>query len=127
MGEITDFINLYIDESSILEDKVNIIAGELEDNIKGETPYLEGRLERSIRTDQRIIDNRNAIITGFWDEGVAPHGIFVLAGTRPHDIYAKPGSALNTPYGLYKHVSHPGTAPDDFLGRGVEKTVANYR
>ena len=126
MGEITDFVELYIKDSTILPNAVNLIATDLEDNIKEEAPYKQGRLKRSIRVDSRIYDNYG-LITGTWDEGLAPHGIYVLAGTSPHDIYAKPGSALNTPYGPYKKVHHPGTAPDDFLGRGLERTVAMYR
>ena len=126
MGEITDFVELYVKDSSILPEAVDEISKTLEENIKEEAPYKQGRLKRSIRTDGRVYGNYG-LITGTWDEGVAPHGIYVLAGTDEHDIYAKPGSALNTPYGPFKKVHHPGTAPDDFLGRGLERTVAMYR
>lgn len=126
MGEIEDFVQLYIKDSSILPDAVNEISISLEDNIKEEAPYDQGRLKRSIRVDSRVYDDYG-LVTGTWDEGLAPHGLYVLTGTRPHDIYAKPGSALNTPYGLFKKVHHPGTAPDDFLGRGLERTLEAYR
>ena len=126
MGEITDFVTLYIKDSSILEDFTDDVAMNLETNIKDEAPYKEGRLRRSIRVDTKLSDTYS-VISANYDEGVAPHGDFVLFGTSPHDIYAKPGSALNTPYGPFKKVHHPGTKPDDFLGRGLEATVALYR
>lgn len=125
MGEITDFVELYVDKE-ILPLKTYEIARNLQNNIKKEAPYKEGRLKRSIRVDTRIT-NKFSIITGYWDEGIAPHGIFILGGTKPHEIHAKPGSALNTPYGLFKKVKHPGTEANDFLGRGLLETIANYR
>ena len=130
MGEIVDFVQLYIDDSDILEDAADDIAVNLEDNIKDETPYLEGRLRRSIRVDTRV-HKKYAIITGYWDDALAPHGIFVLAGTKPHDIVIRPknAKALKTPYGFYKKVvvHHPGTKANDFLGRGLKRTVQMYR
>ena len=126
MGEIGDFVQLYVKDSDILPEAVNEISVSLEDNIKDEAPYDQGRLKRSIRVDSRVYEDYG-LVTGTWDEGVAPHGIYVLAGTRPHPITAKPGSALNTPYGLFRKVMHPGTSPDDFLGRGLERTLEAYR
>jgi len=126
MGEITDFVTLYIQDSDILEKKTNEIAMDLENSIKDEAPYDQGRLRRSIRVDSRVYD-RYSTITGYYDEGVAPHADYVLMGTRPHVITAKPGSALNTPYGLFKKVNHPGTAPNDFLGRGLDRTLEMYK
>lgn len=128
MGEITDFIELYVKDSSILPEAVDEISKTLEDNIKEEAPYDQGRLKRSIQTDSRVYGNYG-LVTGTWDESVAPHGIYVLAGTRPHTIISKkgPGHPLNTPFGMFRIVEHPGTKPNDFLGRGLDRTVAMYR
>lgn len=126
MGEITDFVELYIDHSGILEEETNTIAISLENSIKKEAPYKEGRLRRSIRVDTRIYE-KYSLVTGYWDEGLAPHGIFVLAGTKPHIITPKNKQALKTPYGIFKKVNHPGTKPDDFLGRGLQRTLEAYR
>ena len=126
MGEITDYVNLYIEDLNLLEETTNDIAMDLQRNIKHEAPYLEGRLRRSIRVDTRIYATYS-IVTGFWDEGLAPHGIHVLAGTKPHEIHAKDAKALETPYGYFKKVNHPGTKPNDFLGRGLEQTLEAYR
>ena len=125
MGEIKDFVTLYIENSDILENYTNEIALALQNNIKKEAPYKQGRLKRSIRVDTRLYD-KYSIITGYWDEGIAPHGIYVLAGTKPHTIRAKKAKALKTPYGAFKKVQHPGTKPNDFLGRGLQSTIELY-
>ena len=128
MGEIGDFVQLYVKDSDILPEAVNEISVSLENNIKEEAPYDQGRLKRSIRVDSRVYDDYG-LVTGTWDEGVAPHGIYVLAGTRPHTIISKkgPGHPLNTPFGMFRIVEHPGTSPNDFLGRGLERTLEAYR
>jgi hypothetical protein len=124
MGEITDFITLYVDKE-ILPMKTHEIARSLQNNIKKEAPYKEGRLKRSIRVDTRIHE-KSSIITGYYDEGLAPHGKYVLAGTPPHEIRPKNKKALKTPYGIFKKVNHPGTKSNDFLGRGLADTIALY-
>ena len=125
MGEITDFVEMYIENSDILEKRTYQIARALQNNIRKEAPYRQGRLKRSIRVDTRITD-KFSIITGYYDEGLAPHGEYVLFGTRPHEIVPKNKKALNTPYGIFKRVQHPGTKANDFLGRGLLNTIAKY-
>ena len=136
MGEITDYLILYLEENETIKDKVDEIAINLESNIKREAPYDQGRLRRSIRVDTRMYKGLAALITGYWDEGLAPHGIFVLAGTKPHKIVAKNAGGIfydgipvepgEKPH-PYKSVMHPGTKPNDFLGRGLKKTLEAYR
>lgn len=128
MGEITDFVELYIEDSDILPSETYKLARLLQNNIKKEAPYKQGRLKRSIRVDTRIT-KKYSIITGYWDEGVAPHGIYVLAGTEPHMIKPKNKKALHWggktgPFS--KGHEHPGTKPNDFLGRGLLNTIALY-
>jgi len=128
MGEITSFIELYIEDSDILPKRTYEIARTLQNQIKKEAPYKQGRLKRSIRVDTRITD-KYSIITGYWDEGLAPHGKYVLQGTRPHMIKPKNKKALHWggkggPYS--KGHMHPGTKPNDFLGRGLMNTIALY-
>ena len=128
MGEIRDFVELYIENSDILRKETYKLALNLENNIKREAPYDDGRLKRSIRVDTRIYD-KYSIITGYWDEGLAPHGIYVLAGTKPHVITPKSKKALFWKGASHPvmRVNHPGTKPNDFLGRGLTRTVANYK
>ena len=63
-------------------------------------------MRRNIRVDSRI--NKNfSIITGYYDEGNADYGEYVLRGIRGKGL-AKVG-------------------PIDFLGDGLERTLEAYR
>ena len=109
MGEIKDFVSLYIRDSDILEESTNELAINLENNIKNQLweghGYDQGRLKRGIRVVTQIYDTYS-ILTGYYDEGLAPHGIFVLNGIRGKGK-AKSGSI-------------------DFLGDGLNKTLEAY-
>lgn len=119
MGEITDYVTLYIEDLDLLEETTNDLARDLQENIKHEAPYLEGRLRRSIRVDTRIYGTYS-IVTGFWDEGLAPHGIYVLAGSK-----AVEGKPMKMPWGW--RTKRKAIKPNDFLGRGLELTLEAYR
>ena len=118
MGEISDYVQLYIENSDILEKETNKIAVSLQNNIKKEAPYDQGRLKRSIRVDTRI-EKKYALITGYWDEGLAPHGIFVLEGSK-----AVEGKLMKMPWGY--RTKRKAIKPNDFLGRGLERTLEAY-
>ena len=119
MGEVADFIKLYIEDSDMLETFTHEVAIDLEENIKDEAPYKEGRLKRSIRKDTRI-HKLTSIISGYWDEDVAPHGIFVLTGSKAVD-----GKLMKMPWGY--RTKRRAIPANDFLGRGLDRTVAMYR
>ena len=104
MGEITDFVNLYIENSDILEEKTNEIAFDLQNNIRKQAPYDQGRLRRSIRVDTRITP-KVSLITGYYDEGNADYGEYVLRGIR----------------------GKKEVAPIDFLGDGLQRTLEAYK
>ena len=87
-----------------------IVQGSIQD----EAPVITGNLQSSIRRE-----NMGAFRV-FPDEGIAPYAYYVLKGIPPHEIWAKPGSALNTPYGLFAKVNHPGTEGNPFFDRGIE-------
>ena len=118
MGEIRQFVELYIEDSDILPKETYEIARSLQNNIKKEAPYYQGRLKRSIRVDTRMMD-KYSIITGYWDEGIAPHGIYVLAPTKPVE-----GKLMKMPWGY--RTKRKGTPANDFLGRGLIQTIALY-
>jgi hypothetical protein len=118
MGEITDFVRLYIEDSDILEVTTHQIARDLQNNIKKEAPYDQGRLKRSIRVDTRI-SKTFSVIVGYWDEGVAPHGIYVLGGSR-----AVEGKLMKMPWGY--RTKRKAIPANDFLGRGLLETIAMY-
>ena len=103
-----DYLNLYVEEA--LKEKTNEVALSLENNIKAQLyeghGYDTGNLRRNIRVDSRI--NKNfSIITGYYDEGNADYGEYVLRGIRGKGL-AKVG-------------------PIDFLGDGLSKTLEAYR
>lgn len=103
-----DYLNLYVEEA--LKEKTNEVALSLENNIKAQLyeghGYDTGNLRRNIRVDSRI--NKNfSIITGYYDEGNADYGEYVLRGIRGKGL-AKVG-------------------PIDFLGDGLERTLEAYR
>ena len=119
MEDITDFVKVYIDDLRLLEETTNDIAMSLEDNIKDEAPYDQGRLRRSIRVDTRLYDT-HSLVTGYFDEGLAPHGVYVLFGSGPVE-----GKPMKMPWGWRtKRKAIPG---DDFLGRGLERTLEAYK
>lgn len=100
MGEITDFITLYINESDILEDKAAEISHTLEDNIKevigpGNVGYDTGHLHDSIISEYEV-DGPVAWVTAWYRED----------------------------YGKYWYRWKGGV---DFLSEGLNETVALYR
>ncbi|WNZ30041.1 MAG: hypothetical protein IAX21_04095 [Candidatus Bathyarchaeota archaeon] len=81
-------------------------------------PWKTGKLARSIVTK---IEEGEAKL-----QALAPYAKFVIEGTRPHEIHpaganvlifkAKSGDLVFT-----KLVQHPGTKPNPFLQRAVDK------
>ena len=106
MAEILDYLNRYVEEA--LKEATNEVSLSLENNIKAELyeghGYDTGNLRRNIRVDSRISKNFS-IITGYYDEGNADYGEYVLRGVR--------GKAR--------------VAPIDFLGDGLERTLEAYK
>ena len=106
MAEIMDYLKLYVGEA--LKEKTNEVALSLENNIKAQLyeghGYDTGNLRRNIRVDSRISKNFS-IITGYYDEGNADYGEYVLRGVR--------GKAK--------------VAPIDFLGDGLNLTLEAYK
>ena len=108
MAEIMDYLNLYVEEA--LKEKTNEVALSLQNNIKAQLyeghGYDTGNLRRNIRVDSRISKNFS-IITGYYDEGNADYGEYVLRGIRGKGL-AKAG-------------------PIDFLGDGLQRTLEAYK
>ena len=107
--DISEYLKAYvIEELNKITDEV---ALDLEQNIKAELyeghGYITGNLRRNIRVDTRKPDDYTSIIIGYYDEGNADYGEYVLRGIRGKGL-AKVG-------------------PIDFLGDGLEKTLENYK
>ena len=108
MANVMDYLNLYVEEA--LKEKTNEVALSLENNIKAQLyeghGYITGNLRRNIRVDTRTSSNYS-IITGYYDEGNADYGEYVLRGIRGKGV-AKAG-------------------PIDFLGDGLNRTLEAYK
>lgn len=108
MVSLEDLLAPYVADS--LEEKTNEISLDLENNIKAQLyeghGYITGNLRSNIRVDSRLYKTYS-IITGYYDEGNADYGEYVLRGIRGKGV-AKVG-------------------PIDFLGDGLNKTLENYK
>ena len=82
---------------------------------------MEKALRGGARVEEDLRDYRicYSIITGYWDEGVAPHGKFVLSGSR-----AVEGKLMKMPWGY--RTKRKAIPANDFLGRGLEDTILLY-
>ena len=131
MGEITDFIQLYIQDEGILEEKLDDIALTLNEHIQNQLytghGRITGNLRDSIQSDYALQSPTEGIVRARIEGTATKYGWAVNDGYDAFDIYAKPGSALNTPYGLFKKVHHPGFEGYHFMEDGLEETVALYR
>ena len=108
MADIAEYLRLYVEEE--IQKITDEIALNLENNIKAQLYEGHGRdkgnLRRNIRVDTRHYQY-NSIITGYYDEGNADYGEYVLLGIRGKGV-AKAG-------------------PIDFLGDGLRLTLEAYR
>ena len=106
MVNLDDLLTVYVKDA--LVEATNEISLNLENNIKSELyeghGYDTGNLRRNIRVDSRIYKDYS-VITGYYDEGNADYGIYVLRGVR----------------------GKGRVAPIDFLGDGLNKTLENYK
>ena len=100
MGEITDYVTLYIEQSDILEDKAEEISVDLEKNIQevigpGQVGYDTGHLHDSVVADYAVGQSM-AVVMGWY----------------------------SADYGQYWYRWKGGV---DFLNQGLEDTLALYR
>lgn len=100
MGEITDYVTLYIEQSDILEDKAEEISVDLEKNIQevigpGNVGYDTGHLHDSVVADYAVGQSM-AVVRGWY----------------------------SADYGQYWYRWKGGV---DFLNQGLEDTLALYR
>ena len=89
------------------------------------------QLERAVDT-KFSFDNGNNIGVVYIDNQVAPYGIFVHQGTKPHIIKPKTKRALRwvpmagNSFFFAKEVHHPGTKSDPFYMKRWKENVMMY-
>lgn len=108
---------------------VNTAAFAVDEEVKKAAPVVTGNLQGATSIDN-LSDFEKRI---FVDEGIAPYAIYVIKGTKPHDIYPKgigtfhagqqltKGAALWWPGAEHPVpvVHHPGTEANDYFATGV--------
>lgn len=115
---IDAIIKVYAQEA--LEETAKDVSLDLEENIKNELypghGYDTGELQSSVRGNIQTITDTYAIVVGTY---TSPHGDYVLSGSG-----AVTGKLMKMPWGY--RMSRKAIPPIDFLGDGLEKTVAMY-
>jgi hypothetical protein len=99
--------------------------------LEAQTPVRTGRLQGSMRYQRTLLGGMSLRME--WHSNV-PYAPFVIHGTAPHDIYPKAARALHWgPAGggtFAMHVHHPGTKPNPFPARTMERVrlgvIASY-
>ena len=113
MGEITEFIELYIEDANLLEDILDEISLKLVENIQnqlyGPTPQKHGRVTGNLR------DN---IQSDFTSEGLTGIVRGYIGDSAPYGEFVNEGHSLrNDEWWEGYH----------FLEAGLEETAALYR
>lgn len=113
-----------------LKNLVNTAAFAVDEEVKKAAPVVTGNLQGATSIDN-LSDFEKRI---FVDEGIAPYAIYVIKGTKPHDIYPKGIGAFHAGQQLtkgaalwwpgadhpYRVVHHPGTEANDYFQTGVD-------
>ena len=124
MGEIKDFINLYIEDSDLIDDKLSEIEIDLKKNSQDELYHGHGvithNLHDGIESDIISKSGLNAIIKAYTMIGYAAA---VNDGSRAID--SSEGKLMKMPWGYRR--SRKAFKGYHFMEKGLEKTVAMYR
>ncbi len=114
---------------SRLEQLANIIKNTAIVNIEED---IATELSRDLKRTSPIKSGKSANGWNFKKVGAqivvensVPHTLFLINGTRPHDIFPKNKSVLafkmNGRMIYAKHVKHPGTKPNDFVDKSIAR------
>ena len=124
MGEVKDFINLYIEDSDLIDDKLSEITLNLTMNIQDELypghGWITGNLHDSIQSNISSKSGLNAIIKAYT---MIEYAAAVNDGSRAID--SSEGKLMKMPWGYRR--SRKAFKGYHFMEKGLEKTVAMYR
>lgn len=102
---------------------VNTASFAVDREVKLASPVDTGNLQGATSIDN-ISDYSKRI---YVDEGIAPYAIFVIKGTRPHEILPKIRKALyweGASHPVTK-VYHPGTKANDYFFIGLQNAESD--
>ena len=121
MGEIKDYVMLYIQDSGMIEDILSEVTENLELNIKDQLypghGYKRGDLHDSIKADIVSSDSHGGIIRAYTKIFYAP---WVNDGSPEVK-----GKLMKMPWGY--RMSRKASKGIEFMEKGLETTVAMYR
>jgi hypothetical protein len=117
------------------------IAADAQELVRAEAPVYDGSTEFRDRTPGTLRDSLrvgyevspSGVKINVYSEGDALVASFVIHGTAPHPIDPRPRATAHGGVGagflrfvardgavvFTHHVDHPGTAPNDFIGRAM--------
>ena len=105
MGEITDFINLYIEDSGMIDEILNDVVLNLQGNIQDQLypghGWVTGNLHDSIQSNIASKNNFGGVVEAY--------------------------SSIWNDYGQWVNDGHHSWEGYHFMEKGLEKTVAMYR
>lgn len=102
-------------ETNIMRSALRAGARVYLDEVKQNIPVKQGFLRQSARITTRKGKDGRVSASVKVGNALAFYANMVEFGTRPHEIKAKPGSALNVNGTQVKTVQHPGIAPHPFM------------
>lgn len=121
MGEIKDFVNVYIEDSGMIEEKLSEIEMQLKFNIQDQLypghGYIRGDLHDSIESDIASSDKTGGIVRA---RAAIEYASYVNDGTPPVT-----GKLMKMPWGY--RMSRKATTGIKFMEKGLDATVAMYR
>lgn len=124
MGEIKDFVNVYIEDSGMIEEKLSEIETQLKFNIQDQLypghGFIRGDLHDSIESNVASSNKDGGVIEAYTQSYYAP---FVNDGSRAID--SSEGKLMKMPWGYRR--SRKAFKGYHFMEKGLEKTVAMYR
>jgi len=95
---------------------------------KNEAPVGKGPTAGNLRSQIHLRQSRETTgqFSAGWDvSSDAPYSMFVIKGTRPHEIKGNPLLGFFWPkigqFAVFHSVHHPGTKANNFLGRALRK------
>ena len=100
------------------------VGFKVRDYTRQEAPFVTGNLKNSV--ENPVIEGGSGLASRkILLPITASYASWIIDGTDPYEIHAKPGSVLRFMLGgnevFTKKVNHPGIAANDFPGRGIEK------
>ena len=112
-----------------ITEQVTDLSDKLLRAAQDEAPVRTGRLRQSLKTEPVVMTGPNKGEGGI--SAQTPYAGFVRSGTRPHVIRPRNAQALRFEVRgriiFAKSVNHPGTKPNFFLERALDRVARDVR